>query len=146
MNDWRIPKESEKIYDEAYKGIKLLQIVFPQFWQRAYETKNNFFQEVFEDAKHHVETYDNTYEEYLKDERVARFWHMHCIFCMKTITTDMQEECYRSIDDDLVWVCAECFNDFKERFEWTAQEKVQDIPAEGFSALEVNVANTKDKT
>ena len=140
MDDWRIPNESEKKYYAHYKGMQLLQIKFPEFWQRAYETKNNFYQYILAGAVEDSKTFG--YEEYLQDDRVHEFWHTHCNFCMKTITADMNEECYCS-EDDTTWVCTECFNDFKERFKWKVQANVQDVPAEWFMAAEL-IASTKN--
>ena len=136
MADWRIPEDQKKLYDEIYKGIKLLQIKFPKFWQRAVEVKNNFFRYVFDEAERHVKLLKRG-EDYLADELCQKWWHRHCTFCWKTLEADMQEECYCSEDGDY-WICAECYNDFKKRFEWKVTENAQDIPAEGFAVARIS--------
>jgi hypothetical protein len=112
----------------------LFRIVFPEFWEQAYRAKNNFYQYVFDEAKRHVELFGR-YAEYLEGARCGEFWQRHCSLCTKEITTDTNEECYCS-EDGLDWLCAECFNDFKERFNWQAID-IQDIPAEGFIPLRI---------
>ena len=129
MNDWRVDEEWEKECGWYYKNIKLLKIIFPDFWRRAYESKNNFYQYILEYGKEYVERFGE-YEEYLLSDRVREFWHTHCMFCLKEIATDMNEECYCS-EDGSDWICSECFNDFQENFNWTATE-IQDVPTEGF--------------
>lgn len=142
MDDWRIDKNLEKEYEEVYKGIKFLQIIFPEFWQRALKTKNNFFKYVFAEAERHVELL-GIGQEYLTDDLCQEWWQRHCNFCMKSITTEMKEKIYCS-GDGSDWVCDDCFNDFKERFEWTVHENAQDIPAEGFTALDIVVGTKGD--
>ena len=139
MDDWRIIKEHE----QYWKSKKLFKIIFPEFWQSAYETKNIFFQYVFAEAKKHVELLGK-YKEYLEGDCCREFWHRHCNFCMKEITTDMNEECYCS-EDGSDWICSECFNDFKERFGWKVFENIQDIPAEKFKPLEIMMAKGKSE-
>jgi hypothetical protein len=62
-----------------------------------------------------------TYTKYRPD------WdHDHCSFCgakfMETGTPDTMHEGY-STQEDYYWVCSTCFEDFKEMFEWTAQDE-----------------------
>ena len=137
MNDWRIINEQENYW----KGKSFLQIAFPEFWQRAYKTKNHFFQYVFAEAKQQVELLGQC-AEYLEGDRCRGFWQRHCDFCNKSITTDTKEICYCS-KDGLDWICAECFNDFKEKFGWTVLDNIQDIPAEGFIPLRATIASEK---
>jgi len=135
-DDWKIDEKEEKLFDEIYNGIKLFQIVFPEFWQNALKNKNSFFKYIFVEAEKHVKLLGRG-EEYLTDERCKEWWHRHCGFCWKTITTDMREECYCS-ENGSYWICAGCFNDFKDRFEWKAK-KIQDIPAIGFPLAKLSI-------
>lgn len=130
IQDRKIGQEEEKIYEEQYKDIKLLQIIFPEFWQNAYKKKNNFFHHVYAEAKQHVD-FGICGKEWLEKDRCKELWHRHCDFCWKKINIDIQGRCYCSEDIEL-WICAECFNTFKEHFEWT-YEKVQDISAESIA-------------
>ena len=57
-----------------------------------------------------------TYSKYNED------WdHDHCEFCMKKITeTGKKAEIHKgyATEDNYRWICIDCFNDFKEMFEW----------------------------
>jgi len=50
--------------------------------------------------------------------------HDHCAFCWKKFYTEILDdhcvvEGYVAIVDEYdYWICKECFNDFKEKFEW----------------------------
>ena len=52
--------------------------------------------------------------------------HEHCIFCWKTITDlNLEEEhdtegycCFYHKTSQFYWICKDCFNDFKIRFQW----------------------------
>ena len=136
MEDWRI--ENEKEFEEFYKGNIFLQIIFPEFWQRAYKTKNRFFDYVFEEAKRHVALLGK-YEEFLVGDRCREFWHRHCSFCLTEISTDMHEECYCA-ENGSYWVCKKCFHDFKNRYNWKVIENIQDIPESGFIPLAIEIA------
>lgn len=130
--DWEIGNDEEKIYEEQYKCANFLQITFPEFWQKSYEKKNNFYQHVYLEAKKHVEILKRG-EEYLNGDLCKEWWHRHCDFCWKTIDTNLNGECYCSEDIEL-WVCAECFNAFKGHFEWVA-EIAEDIPAKSIGNI-----------
>ena len=43
--------------------------------------------------------------------------HEHCEFCSARIDAD-DNEAYTT-EDKYYWICEECFNDFKDMFEWT---------------------------
>lgn len=47
--------------------------------------------------------------------------HEHCAFCTAKIAEEGVGEytCGYATEDLYWWVCEECFEDFKERFEWT---------------------------
>ncbi|HTR54753.1 MAG TPA: hypothetical protein VMJ10_28880 [Kofleriaceae bacterium] len=48
--------------------------------------------------------------------------HDHCSFCWAKLTepgTDGEAHEGYSTKNDYYWVCATCFDDFKERFAWT---------------------------
>ena len=42
--------------------------------------------------------------------------HEHCAFCSEKIDKSMGET--YSTEDGYHWICAECFNDFKNMFKW----------------------------
>ena len=42
--------------------------------------------------------------------------HEHCAFCSEKINCDTKIA--YSTEDRYHWICEECFNDFKEMFEW----------------------------
>ena len=51
--------------------------------------------------------------------------HDHCEFCsdkFSTTISDCLTEGYATIDD-YHWICQNCFNDFKNDFEWTTLQK-----------------------
>lgn len=47
----------------------------------------------------------------------SSLWHEHCEFCIETIDNTYKEPCYCSMDD-YRWICMQCFNDFKDIFNW----------------------------
>ena len=102
---------------EKYLSNKTLyKITFPEFWETAYRDKNAFFQVIEKDAKNFVES-TNRGHEFLEGEKIQHFWHEHCEFCWEKALTD--KECsFYCTEDMRYWVCEECFNDFKEKFNW----------------------------
>lgn len=134
MNDWRIIEDEESYW----KGKPLLKISFPEFWQQAYAAKNRFFAYVFAEAQQHIALLGQE-ESCLEGERCRAFWHRHCDFCTKEITTDAKETCYCSVDG-VDWICEDCFNDFRQRFAWKTVDAVDDIPIEGFVPLQLTKA------
>jgi len=58
------------------------------------------------------------YRQYAKN---PEWTHDHCQFCRATFSekdlADVLHEGYATLDDHH-WVCARCFKDFKETFEW----------------------------
>jgi hypothetical protein len=53
--------------------------------------------------------------------------HDHCSFCWATFTMsdipDAHHQGYAT-EDDYHWVCEQCFEDFKDIFEWEVIEKL----------------------
>lgn len=48
--------------------------------------------------------------------------HEHCSICFEKISDDPRCQCETSgfyCKESGDWLCANCFNDFKERFNWT---------------------------
>lgn len=132
IQEWSISQQEEKIIEEQFRNIKLFKIIFPEFWRNSYQSKNNFYQHVFLEAKQHVEK-GICEKEWLDEDRCRKLWQRHCDFCMKSIETDLQEECYCSKDAEL-WICADCYKAYKEHFGWTA-EQVDDIQAENIEKI-----------
>jgi len=116
VKDWRlIPSQ------ETLKNAKLYKIRFPNFWKESYATKNEFFRLIKDDAEQFVKE-RKCGEEYLKDEKIGAFWHAHCEFCTQKITTSDDVVCFCT-EDFTEWICQDCFNDFREKFEWKVCEK-----------------------
>ncbi|MCL1892736.1 MAG: hypothetical protein FWG02_00685 [Holophagaceae bacterium] len=68
--------------------------------------------------------------EYLKGETIKHSkwitleesWdHDHCAFCSDKLDASTIEKAYCTTDY-YHWICPECYNDFKEMFEWTLEE------------------------
>ena len=48
--------------------------------------------------------------------------HDHCIFCWAKFMNYNYKDCLHEgycTPDHYYWICEECFNDFKEMFDWT---------------------------
>ena len=134
VNDWRIIDEQENYWKEK----SFLKINFPQFWQQALETKNRFYQYVISETQRYIELTKQE-EKNIKEDHCELFWHRHCDFCTKSMTVDLNEPCYCS-KNGVDWICSECFNDFRQRFEWKVLDPVEDIPLKGFIPLQVTKA------
>ena len=63
-------------------------------------------------------------EEYLEGEKIQHFWHDHCEFCWKKVTTD-KEIVFYCTKDMRYWVCQDCLNDFKESFGWVEKDSTE---------------------
>lgn len=109
-DDWRLRPGDEQFYS----GLSLKKIKFPVFWQMAYREKNVFYDMVVTDAEDYVARFKRC-EEFLHCEKVQTFWHAHCEFCWEKFMTDMDTECYCT-PDFLHWICRECYEDFKDKF------------------------------
>ncbi|MBQ9985380.1 MAG: hypothetical protein IJP38_03625 [Oscillospiraceae bacterium] len=46
--------------------------------------------------------------------------HDHCVFCWGKID-EKTHSSYVVEDDARFWICEECYEDFKEMFEWTVK-------------------------
>ena len=112
--DWRLNGQEEYL-----KDVVLYKIVFPVFWAKAFADKNEFYQSILRYAETHVKNFPDT-KEYLEGEKIQFFWHEHCDFCWEKAMTNTECEFYCT-KDMRYWICAECFNDFKDRFNWTVK-------------------------
>lgn len=114
MSDWRLNGQERYLSNKTLYKVK-----FPEFWEIAYRDKNPFYQKIASYAEKCVaET--NRGMEYLEGDKIQHFWHQHCAFCWDKALT--YENCEFYCTKDMYhWICAECFHDFKEKFNW--QEK-----------------------
>ena len=117
MSDWRLRGQEEYL-----SNITLYRVVFPDLWENSYRDKNVFFKKIEQDAKQYVKD-SNKGHEFLKGEKIQHFWHEHCEFCCDKALTDSPSIFYCT-KDLKYWICEECFNDFRARFNW--QEKTSD--------------------
>ena len=77
---------------------------------------DTFYQKIARYAERFVaET--NRGAEYLEGDKIQHFWHEHCEFCWEKALTDKNCEFYCT-EDMYYWICAECFRDFREKFNW----------------------------
>lgn len=114
MEDWRLELSGHKI--ENLSGTTFYKVTFPDFWKKAYQEKNAFYQLIEHGARLWVESTNKGHED-LEGEKIQHFWHDHCDLCWEKVMTDI--ECTFYVTDDFRhWICEECFNDFKEQFDW----------------------------
>ena len=98
---------------------RLYKIIFPGVWKTAYKNKNLFYQRIERDAQIHVKTTNHGHE-YLEGEKIQHFWHEHCDFCWEKALTD--KDCTFYCTEDMhYWICEKCFQDFREKFNWTVK-------------------------
>ncbi|HIU81624.1 MAG TPA: hypothetical protein IAB11_03970 [Candidatus Ornithoclostridium faecavium] len=133
------PDLSNKKDDNNWYGKTFLEITFPQFWQHSFDTKNNFYNYVLMEAKKHIELF-NLGKEYLEEYNICDFWQRHCSVCQKSITTNINETCYCSIDG-FDWICHDCIDKVKNQYSLSILKDVEDIPSKGFIVLNVSKAN-----
>lgn len=114
-DDWRLTGNEDYL-----NGLKLKKIKFPDFWQQSFKEKNFFYKKVLEEAENYVKA-SNTGKEYLTEDKFQLFWHEHCTFCWEKFMTDLDIEGFCS-DDYAIWICKNCFEDFKEKFNFTLTE------------------------
>ena len=117
MSDWRLNGQEEYLSNKT-----LYKIVFPAFWETAYRDRNAFFKKIESYSKRYVDA-TNRGHEFLEGEKIQHFWHEHCEFCCDKALTDSPSIFYCT-KDLKYWICEECFNDFRARFNW--QEKTSD--------------------
>ena len=55
-------------------------------------------------------------EKFVKERSISNF-HEHCEFCMMVINSDYLKVSYAT-KDLYHWICQDCFEDFKEEFNW----------------------------
>ena len=67
MDDWRLRGQEEYL-----KGLPLYKVSFPEFWQKAYDEKNTFYQMISDEAHRFVDQMQRG-EEYLKEKRFSIF-------------------------------------------------------------------------
>lgn len=116
-DDWRLHPGDEQFYN----SLKLKKIKFPEFWQHAYRTKNDFYKLVADEARDFSVRFSPG-EELPQGERAGRFWHAHCQFCWEKFITDMDVECYCTPDFSH-WICSDCYEDFKDKFNFKLTEE-----------------------
>lgn len=116
MEDWRLQGQENYLTNAS-----LLRIRFPEFWQKAYQEKNLFYQKIADYAEHFVATM-NRGQEYLEGEKIQHFWHQHCAFCWEKALTDKDCEFYCT-PDYRYWICSSCFHDFRDKFQWTVKKE-----------------------
>ena len=117
MSDWRLELNGHMVEDLV--GATFYKVTFPEFWKVAYREGNAFYKMIEKYATSVVES-TNKGQEYLEGEKIQHFWHDHCELCNEKATTDISSTFYCT-EDMKHWICEECFNDFKEQFNW--QEK-----------------------
>lgn len=123
MGDWRIHGD-----EDFLKKAVLYEIKFPEFWEKAYREKNAFFQLIKNDAENYVKTMAKG-AEFLNGEKIQSFWHEHCYFCWEKAITNAEKVFYCT-EDMRVWICSECFNDFKDKFQWIVKSSDEWHPKE----------------
>ena len=53
--------------------------------------------------------------------------HDHCAFCLKEFMDADRPEVLRegyATDDNYYWICKQCYEDFREPFQWKLREKI----------------------
>ena len=115
MDDWRLQGQEEYLANKTLYRIK-----FPEFWKKAYNSKNKFYQYVSAQALKHANLFPDT-KDYLEGEQIQHLWHEHCEFCWDKATADTECEFYCT-EDWYRWICKDCFNDFKDKFCWSVKQ------------------------
>lgn len=124
------------------KNATLYRVEFPEFWERACREKNAYYQRIAERVKKReywlrarISDLDNDIiseadknggkllngVEISEDERLALVWHDEfCYYFEESIPINEPCVAYCMKDMD-IWVCEDCFNDFKELEGWVAR-------------------------
>ena len=51
--------------------------------------------------------------------------HDHCEFCMQKFGRNTEDLKYGySTEDNSIWICPQCYNDFKEQFAWVVKKEI----------------------
>jgi len=111
MDDWRLTRQEDYLI-----GVTIKKVNFPAFWRKSYAEKNDFYRYVVNGAEKYVEEVHKG-QEYLDGNKVRLLWHEHCEFCWHKIMADNVEECFCT-PDYCHWICKECYDDFKDKFDW----------------------------
>ena len=114
MDDWRSNGQEEYLSKKTLRKIK-----FPEFWKESYLEKNEFYRAVYRQAISNTDLFPDK-KDWLEGEKIQHLWHEHCEFCWDKATTDNDCEFYCT-EDMRYWICKECFDDFKEKFEWAVK-------------------------
>ena len=111
MKDWRL------INEEYFNKLIIHKVKFPDYWEESFLEKNRFYDLVYNEAVDIVKT-TNRGKEYLEGIGIGKFWQRHCDLCTRQITTDDALICFCTHDFQ-TWLCDECVDDFKDRFDWS---------------------------
>jgi hypothetical protein len=119
MSDWRLQGQEKYL-----SNVTLYKVSFPEFWETAVREENEFYKKIEKGPTTYVKDPEGKWtiveKEPIPIEEAALHWHEHCVFCWEKAMTNMEGEFYCT-KDMYYWICAECFHDFKEKFNW--QEK-----------------------
>ena len=110
MQDWRIYNE------DFFRELEFCKIIFPDFWKTSFRNKNKFFETVHDYMIDYIKQTNNK-ANCMDDSKACMIWHAHCDLCTKEICPNQNTECFCT-DDYFVWICKNCFNDFKDYFHW----------------------------
>lgn len=111
MSDWRLRGQENWL-----AGKTLYQIVFPDFWGKAYREQNDFFRKMTEGPVTYVKE-NGRWQRIGEREASPMDWHEHCDFCWEKAKLDKAGTFYFT-GDMRHCVCEECFRDFCEQFRW----------------------------
>lgn len=118
MKDWRL------INEEYFSKLIIYKVKFPDYWEESFSKRNRFYDLVYNEAVDILEN-TNRSKEYLDGINIGKFWQRHCDLCTSSITTDDSLICFCT-QDFQTWLCNECVNSFKDRFDWSIIEKTVD--------------------
>ena len=126
------------------KGLTLYRVEFPEFWLRSYEAKDRFFAQISEHAHMFVSLF-NENAELLEDERIGRFWHQHCEFCMDRAETDRACVFYCT-KDFRRWICESCFEAHKAQFRFAGRTgffhfEIRGLPEKSRGSAQISQEN-----
>ena len=83
------------------------------------ENQNEFYKKIEKGPTTYVKDSEGNWtiveKEPIPIEEAALYWHEHCVFCWEKAMTNIEGEFYCT-KDMYYWICADCFHDFKEKF------------------------------